>query len=103
MKINPGFSMHLQPHATDDDVYELKLFSHLWLGQSAVTCDMIYSMLVEIDGEWADNIPHDQFAVLALEVASQLITAGRDVEEAKTFRKDIANEIQKIAEAMLGK
>lgn len=103
MKIKQGFSMHLQPHATEEDLYELKLFSHLWLGESAVTCDMIYGVLVEIDSEWADTIPHDQFSVLAMEIASQLVTAGRDVEEAKAFRENIATEIQKIAKAMLGK
>lgn len=103
MRIKQGFSMHLQPHSTDDDVYELKLFSHLWLGESVATCDLIYAVMVEIDGTWADSIPHDQFSVLALEIASQLVTAGRDVEEAKSFRENIATEIEKIAKAMLGK
>lgn len=103
MKIKQGFSMHLQPHATEDNLYELKLFSHLWLGDSAVTCDLVYAVAIELDGEWADNIPHDQFAVLSLELASQLMTATRSAEEVEPFREDIAREVKKIAKAMLGK
>lgn len=101
MKISQGFSMHLQPNPGNEDLYELKLFSHLWLGEAVITCDMIYAVMVEIDSEWADAIPHDQFAVLAMEIASQLMTAARPEDEVKPFRENIATEVKKIATALL--
>lgn len=96
MDIHQGFSMTFTRVAGDDGIYDMKLFSRLSIGGKVNTRDLIFGTLVTLDSQWADGIPADQFAVLALELASRLLTHGYAVEATETFRKDIARKVEAV-------
>jgi hypothetical protein len=102
MDIKQGFSMSFKPVDGESELYDLKLYTHLSINEKVVTRDLIFGMFVELDNEWAQKIPADQFAVLATEVASQVVTAQYPADQTEQFRKDIAQAIKKIVNPLLG-
>lgn len=102
MEIRQGFSMTFNPVDGERSLYDLKLFAHLSIGGKVTTRDMIRGAYIELDSEWVEQLPADQFAVLAVEVASQLVTVGYPPETVGSFREDIAQAIEAIGKQWLG-
>jgi hypothetical protein len=102
MEIRQGFSMTFNPVDGERGVWDLKLFTHLSIGGKVSTRDMLRGAYIELDPEWAEQLPADQFAVLAVEIASQLVTVGYPPETVGTFRDDIAQAIEAIGKQWLG-
>lgn len=101
MKIRQGFSMTFKPVDGEQELYDLKVYTHLAINDKVTTRDLLFGMFVELDTDWADAIPADQFAVLASEIASQMITAQYPEEQTEQFRKDIAQAINSIVKPSL--
>lgn len=94
--------MTFHPVDGEPQLFDLKLFTHLSIGGKVSTRDMIRGAYIELDSEWVENLPADQFAVLAVEIASQMVTVGYPPETVGTFREDIARAIEAIGKQWLG-
>lgn len=101
IKFQQGFSMSFLPTGEVDGRYNVKLYSHLSIGGSATTRDLILGCFLDLDPDWAEKIPPDQFAVLAAEAASRLITSTYPPEAVGTFREDVARAVEEAVKPTL--
>lgn len=101
MEIRQGFSMTFLPVDGDTDLFEVKLYTHLSINDRVTTRDQIRGAFIALTPEWVEKLPADQFAVLASEIASRIVTTGYPAETVGTFRKDIANAMEEIAKQLL--
>lgn len=101
MQFKQGFSMTFKPVHGEDELYQLKVYSMLSINEQVTTRDLMFTAFVELDTDWANKIPPDQFAVLAAEVASQMITAQYPKDQTEQFRKDIARAVDSIVKPLV--
>lgn len=102
MEIRQGFSMTFLPVDGESELYELKLYTHLAINDRVSTRDQLRGAFLALDSEWVGKIPPDQFAVLASEISSGIITAGYPADAVGTFREDVAKAMEEIAKQLLG-
>ena len=94
--------MTFNPVDGDSGLYDLKIYTHLSIGGKVTTRDLLRGAFIALSPEWVEQIPADQFAVLAAEIASRMITAGYPPEAVGTFREDIAKALDSIVNQLLG-
>lgn len=101
MNMQQGFSMTFKPVDNELGLYNLRCYSHLSINEKLITRDVILAMHVELDPDWIEKIPVDQFAVLALEVASQVFSTQNTPAMVEAFKKDIAQAVGEIVIPLL--
>lgn len=94
--------MTFLPVDGDRELFELKLYTHLSINDKVSTRDQIRGAFIALTPEWSEKLPADQFAVLASEIASRIVTTGYPAETVGTFREDVAKAMEEIAKQLLG-
>jgi len=96
MEIRQGFTMSFMPVEASTSLYDLRLYTHLYINEKVTTRDLLFGVVVDLDEKWVASIPADQFAVLAMEIGSRMMTAQYPRDTVGTFREDIAQAVEAI-------
>ena len=88
------FQMYLMPSVAQDGTYVIvgSIFFRDE-GKVGMTYDLFRSA-VDVDTEWLDAAPDDQFAYIAVELISQVIAKDAPTEVLASMRKAIAQVVE---------
>lgn len=86
--------MHFFPATSPDFDYILMMYSDEWEDGTCVRSSGLQREMLDIDIEWLQKIPVDQFATLVLEIASQVLVTSGTEEDVARLKESVAREVQ---------
>jgi hypothetical protein len=97
-----GVSLHLMPTYSDPETWAISAFIDTWEKGLIQASQPVFMMAMKLNPEWIQEVPEDQLAAFAMELAVQIIAAKRHPDDVVALRESIAREIKALGIVNLG-